>query len=324
MESVSGSSEGVNSAHTSRPGSEIEMRPSSVFRSSLQTPRESIREEDEEDFRARPMSMMLPRTTRLSTAAPRVDLNPRNSDSAVSMSTRSKHSKSQATSSRGYSKSRADSIHPRPLNFSEAADNLTPYRSFYTSLTLEARKLQLLDSVLAAEFRDNRIAIQEHDDEGYPEGLGLEEDSRKSPSSSPSLRPSKPRVTPPRAFQSLFGRPSSANSRPSSAAKSSPRGAGSSDASTTTSPLPGLPISDSDGSVIPPGSIAERISQQPGSADVPEEDRAHRGSKAFFFDLKKRLRTSSDRVSRAAVYVRDAIHERPIKTHRCFGLPMQT
>jgi hypothetical protein len=49
-----------------------------------------------------------------------------------------------------------------------------------------------------------------------------------------------------------------------------------------------------------------------------------RGSKAFFFDLKRRILTEDDRITRAAVYIKDAIHERPIKIHRSAGGPMKT
>ncbi|GMH86611.1 hypothetical protein TrST_g13904 [Triparma strigata] len=43
----------------------------------------------------------------------------------------------------------------------------------------------------------------------------------------------------------------------------------------------------------------------------------------FFFDLKSKINSVEERVTRAAVYIHDAIHERPIKTHRSVGLPMQ-
>ena len=39
--------------------------------------------------------------------------------------------------------------------------------------------------------------------------------------------------------------------------------------------------------------------------------------------MKKKINTTEDRFSRAAVYIFDAIHERPIKTHRSVGLPMK-
>ena len=44
---------------------------------------------------------------------------------------------------------------------------------------------------------------------------------------------------------------------------------------------------------------------------------------AFFGDTHRRLQTQSDRLSRASIYILDAIHERPIKTHRNSGLPMK-
>jgi len=46
-------------------------------------------------------------------------------------------------------------------------------------------------------------------------------------------------------------------------------------------------------------------------------------SMAFFGDTKRNLSNYSDRLARAAVYIRDAIHERPIKAHRNTGAPMK-
>ena len=65
---------------------------------------------------------------------------------------------------------------------------------------------------------------------------------------------------------------------------------------------------------------------RPSSTNRPSSNSSNgkkRGSKAFFFDLKKRIQTEGDRVARAAVYIKDAIHERPIKIHRSAGGPMK-
>jgi len=69
----------------------------------------------------------------------------------------------------------------------------------------------------------------------------------------------------------------------------------------------------------PPSSRPSSSDQRRSAPHSP----ARQSKTAFFFDMKKRINTTEDRFSRAAVYIFDAIHERPIKTHRSVGLPMR-
>jgi hypothetical protein len=291
----------------------------------------------------RPVSMLLPRHTRFDTIAETT----RNSDSAVSVSTRGK-AKSRAQSR---AQSRAASIMDGNIDFRSGVNSLVPYRSFYTNVTIEAKKLRMLDDVLANDFLRSRIVEEEvlqeaAETEAANASAGrfsLSADERQRESGSrPPARP--PAARPPNVLGSLFkktysfaARPSSVEGGRASSARHSKQQVGlnlSSDSERpSVRPSTNVGIRDEASPQREP-TIEERAmaSQQSGSHPSSPELRpssrdpntgGRRGSRAFFFDLKRRLQTEDEKVTRAAVYIGDAIHERPIKTHRSYGRPMR-